>query len=58
MLGLDTGGLLLQQGGKLGGGEEFAVVEPIVLCGAFADAVLDALLRLLPVEAFTVESCN
>ena len=56
--GLDTGGLLLLEGGKLGGVEELAVVEPIVLCDAFAVAELDVLLRLLPVEAFTVESCN
>ena len=58
MLGLDTGGLLLQQGGKLGGTEEVVVVEDILLCAGFADAVLDVLLRLFPDEAFTVESCN
>ena len=58
VLGLDTGGLLLQQGGKLGGTEEVVVVEDILLCAGFADAVLDVLLRLLPDEAFTVESCN
>jgi len=56
VLGLDTGGLLLQQGGKLGGIEEF-VVEEAILCGGF-EAVLDVLVLLLPVEAFTVESCN
>ena len=55
-LGLDTGGLLLQQGGKLGDIEEF-VVEEAILCGGF-EAELEVLLLLLPVEAFTVESCN
>lgn len=57
--GLDTGGLLLQQGGKLAVAEEFDVVAVEGLPAGFADAdVVDVLLLLLPEEALTVESCS
>ena len=59
VLGLDTVGWLLQQGGKLGALEELGPVaaeEEEVLPGFDADAVLDDLLLLLPDEALTVES--
>ena len=59
VLGLDTVGLLLQQGGKLGALEELVPVaaeEEEVFPGFDADAVLDDLLLLLPDEALTVES--
>jgi len=56
VLGLDTGGLLLQHGGKLGVFEEFVAVAAEEVLPGFVDDVLDALLLLLPDEAFTVES--
>lgn len=56
--GLDTGGLLLQQGGKLAVAEEFDVVAVEELPAGFADAVADVLLLLFPDEALTVESCS
>ena len=58
VLGLDTGGLLLQHGGKLGGVVEFDAVDVEEECGGFVDAVLEVLLLLLPDEALTVESCS
>ena len=56
--GLDTGGLLLQQGGKLAVAEKFAVVAVEELPAGLADALVEVLLLLLPDEALTVESCS
>jgi hypothetical protein len=58
VLGLDTGGLLLQHGGKLGGFVEFDVADVEEECEGFVVAVLEVLLLLLPDEALTVESCS
>jgi hypothetical protein len=58
VLGLDTGGLLLQHGGKFGGVEEADTVAVEEVCEGFVDAVLEVLLLLLPDEALTVDSCS
>ena len=58
VMGLDTGGLLLQHGGKFGGVVEFDTVDVEEECEGFVDAVLEDLLLLLPDEALTVESCS
>ena len=59
VMGLDTGGFLLQQGGKLDGTEECDVVavEDVEADAGFVEAVvLELLLLLLPDAAFTVDS--
>ena len=58
VIGLDTGGLLLQHGGKLGGVAEVDTVADEEVCEGFVDAVLEVLLLLFPDEALTVESCS
>ena len=59
--GLDTGSLLLQQGGKLAVPDEELTcdVEGVEeLAVAFADAGVGCLLLLLPDAALTVDSCS
>ena len=59
VMGLDTGGFLPQQGGKLDGTEECDVVavEDVEADAGFVEAVvLELLLLLLPDAAFTVDS--
>ena len=59
VMGLDTGGFLPQQGGKLDGTEECDVVAVDVVeadAGFVEAVVLELLLLLLPEAAFTVDS--